>query len=92
MDRQGTVCCAWEKTAFEEGLKAGIPCAVRRALIFSPLVAFGVSAVAASARTSCASSKFVSFFMSCLHVGYFAVFCRKGKLPVRSSNFFVKPT
>lgn len=22
MDRQGTVCCAWEKTAFEEGLKA----------------------------------------------------------------------
>ena len=28
----------------------------------------------------------------CLHVGYFAVFCRKGKLPVRSSNFFVKPT
>ena len=21
MDRQGTVCCAWEKTAFEEGLK-----------------------------------------------------------------------
>ena len=24
MDRQGTVCCAWEKTAFEEGLKAGI--------------------------------------------------------------------
>ena len=67
-----------------------IPCAVRRALIFSPLVAFGVSAVAASARTSCVSSKFVSFFMSCLHVGYFAVFCRKGKLPVRSSNFFCK--
>lgn len=24
MDRQGTVCCAWEKTAFEEGLKGGI--------------------------------------------------------------------
>ena len=24
MDRQGTVCCAWEKTAFEEGLKVGI--------------------------------------------------------------------
>ena len=23
-DRQGTVCCAWEKTAFEEGLKVGI--------------------------------------------------------------------
>ena len=24
LDRQGTVCCAWEKTAFEEGLKVGI--------------------------------------------------------------------
>ena len=24
MDRQGTVCCVWEKTAFEEGLKVGI--------------------------------------------------------------------
>lgn len=24
MDRQGSVCCVWEKTAFEEGLKAGI--------------------------------------------------------------------
>ena len=24
MDRQGAVCCAWEKTAFEEGLKVGI--------------------------------------------------------------------
>ena len=24
MDRQGTVCCAWEKIAFEEGLKVGI--------------------------------------------------------------------
>ena len=24
MDRQGTVCCTWEKTAFEEGLKVGI--------------------------------------------------------------------
>ena len=24
MERQGTVCCAWEKTAFEEGLKVGI--------------------------------------------------------------------
>ena len=24
MDRQGTMCCAWEKTAFEEGLKVGI--------------------------------------------------------------------
>ena len=24
MDRQGTVCCAWEKAAFEEGLKVGI--------------------------------------------------------------------
>ena len=24
MDRQGTVCCAWEKTTFEEGLKVGI--------------------------------------------------------------------
>lgn len=24
MDRQGTVCCAWKKTAFEEGLKVGI--------------------------------------------------------------------
>ena len=24
MDRQGTVCCAWEKTAFEEGMKVGI--------------------------------------------------------------------
>jgi len=24
MDRQGTVCCAWEKTAFEEGLKVRI--------------------------------------------------------------------
>ena len=24
MDRQGTVCCAWEKTAFEEGLKVGM--------------------------------------------------------------------
>ena len=23
MDRQGTVCCAWEKTVFEEGLKVG---------------------------------------------------------------------
>ncbi|MFR2142507.1 hypothetical protein [Blautia sp. AF32-4BH] len=22
MNRQGTMCCAWEKTAFEEGLKA----------------------------------------------------------------------
>ena len=22
MDRQGTVCCAWEKTAFEEGLES----------------------------------------------------------------------
>ena len=24
MDRQGTVCCVWEKTAFEEDLKVGI--------------------------------------------------------------------
>ena len=24
MERQGTVCCTWEKTAFEEGLKVGI--------------------------------------------------------------------
>lgn len=24
MDRQGSVCCAWEKTSFEEGLKVGI--------------------------------------------------------------------
>ena len=24
MDRQGAVCCAWEKTAFEEGRKVGI--------------------------------------------------------------------
>ena len=24
MDQQGSVCCAWEKTAFEEGLKVGI--------------------------------------------------------------------
>ena len=24
MERQGTVCCAWEKIAFEEGLKVGI--------------------------------------------------------------------
>ena len=24
VDRQGTVCCAWEKTAFEEGMKVGI--------------------------------------------------------------------
>ena len=24
LDRQGTVCCTWEKTAFEEGLKVGI--------------------------------------------------------------------
>ena len=24
MDRQGTVCCAWEKTAFEEGMKVGM--------------------------------------------------------------------
>ena len=24
MDRQGTVCCAWEKTAFEGGLKVGM--------------------------------------------------------------------
>ena len=24
MDRQGSVCCVWEKTAFEEGLKVGI--------------------------------------------------------------------
>lgn len=24
MDQQGTMCCAWEKTAFEEGLKVGI--------------------------------------------------------------------
>lgn len=24
MDRQGSVCCAWEKTAFEEGMKVGI--------------------------------------------------------------------
>lgn len=24
MDRQETVCCAWEKTAFEEGRKVGI--------------------------------------------------------------------
>ena len=24
MDRQGTVCCTWEKIAFEEGLKVGI--------------------------------------------------------------------
>lgn len=24
LDRQGTVCCAWEKTAFEEGLKVGM--------------------------------------------------------------------
>ena len=24
MDRQGTVCCTWEKTAFEEGLKVVI--------------------------------------------------------------------
>ena len=52
----------------------------------------GMSMAELSRRASCASSKFVSFFMSCLHVGYFAVFCRKGKLPVRSSNFFVKPT
>ncbi len=27
MDRQGTVCCAWEKTAFEEGLKVECPSA-----------------------------------------------------------------
>ena len=40
---------------------------------------------------SCVSSKFVSFFMSCLHVGYFAVSCRKGKWPVRSSNFEPDP-
>ena len=24
LDRQGTVCCVWEKTAFEEGLKGGM--------------------------------------------------------------------
>jgi len=24
MDRQGSVCCVWEKTAFEEGLKVGM--------------------------------------------------------------------
>lgn len=24
MDMQGSVCCAWEKTSFEEGLKVGI--------------------------------------------------------------------
>ena len=24
MDRQGSVCCVWEKTSFEEGLKVGI--------------------------------------------------------------------
>lgn len=24
IEEQGTVCCAWEKTAFEEGLKVGI--------------------------------------------------------------------
>ena len=24
MDKQGSVCCAWEKTAFEEGMKIGI--------------------------------------------------------------------
>ena len=24
MDQQGRVCCAWEKTAFEEGMKVGI--------------------------------------------------------------------
>lgn len=24
MDQQGMVCCAWEKTAFEEGMKVGI--------------------------------------------------------------------
>ena len=24
MDRQGSVCCAWEKTSFEEGLKVGM--------------------------------------------------------------------
>ena len=24
MDQQGSVCCAWEKTAFEEGMKVGI--------------------------------------------------------------------
>ena len=24
MDRQGTVCCAWEKTAFEEAVKGSI--------------------------------------------------------------------
>ena len=24
LDRQGTVCCVWEKTAFEEGLKVGM--------------------------------------------------------------------
>ena len=24
MDRQGSVCCVWEKTAFEKGLKVGI--------------------------------------------------------------------
>lgn len=24
MDQQGSVCCAWEKTAFEEGVKVGI--------------------------------------------------------------------
>lgn len=24
MDKQGSVCCAWEKTSFEEGLKVGI--------------------------------------------------------------------
>lgn len=24
MDRQGSVCCAWEKTAFEEGMKVGM--------------------------------------------------------------------
>ncbi|MDT4372787.1 hypothetical protein RO787_05420 [Blautia coccoides] len=24
MDRQGSVCCAWERTSFEEGLKVGI--------------------------------------------------------------------
>ena len=24
MDKQGSVCCAWEKTAFEEGMKVGM--------------------------------------------------------------------
>ena len=24
MDQQGSVCCVWEKTAFEEGMKVGI--------------------------------------------------------------------